>query len=200
MNRDFKEALKNRRTYYHIDHNAPISDERIEEIISIAVKHVPSAFNSQSTRIVLLLGENHKKLWEITKNELKKRVPAEAFSKTEQKIDGSFAAGHGTILFFEDSDIVKSLQNTFHSYADRFPIWSQQTSAMHQFAIWTMLEDEGFGASLQHYNPLIDEDIKSTWNIPASWELVAQMPFGTPVSQPEEKEYKPLEERFLVFK
>lgn len=200
MNRDFKEALKNRRTYYHINNHAPISDEKIEEIISTAVKHVPSAFNSQSSRVVLLLGENHKKLWEITKDELKKKVPAEAFGKTEEKIDGSFAAGYGTILFFEDTDIVKGLQNAFHSYADRFPVWSQQTSAMHQFAIWTMLEDEGFGVSLQHYNPLIDENVKSTWNIPASWELVAQMPFGTPVSEPNEKEYKPLESRFLVFK
>ena len=67
MTRDFKEALRHRRTYYHITDSSPISDEQIKEIIDFAVMNVPSAFNSQSTRIVLLLGKNHKKLWEITK-------------------------------------------------------------------------------------------------------------------------------------
>ena len=66
MTRDFKEALRHRRTYYHITNSSPISDEQIKEIIDFAVMNVPSAFNSQSTRIVLLLGKNHKKLWEIT--------------------------------------------------------------------------------------------------------------------------------------
>ena len=61
MTRDFKEALRHRRTYYHITNSSPISDEQIKEIIDFAVMNVPSAFNSQSTRIVLLLGKNHKK-------------------------------------------------------------------------------------------------------------------------------------------
>lgn len=55
MTRDFKEALRHRRTYYHITDSSPISDEQIKEIIDSAVMNVPSAFNSQSTRIVLLL-------------------------------------------------------------------------------------------------------------------------------------------------
>jgi len=117
--------------------------------------NVPSAFNSQSTRIVLLLGKNHKKLWEITKETLKRLVSAEVFKGTEAKIDGSLAAGYGTILFFEDKAVVEQLQDSFPTYYDKFPVWAQQTSAMHQLAIWTMLEDAGLGVSLQHYNPLI---------------------------------------------
>ena len=108
--RDFKEALLHRRSYYRIGADSPVSDERIREAIDFAVLHVPSAFNSQSTRIVLLLGESHKKLWEITKETLRKIVPAEAFPGTEAKIDGSFGAGHGTVLFFEDRATVKRLQ------------------------------------------------------------------------------------------
>ena len=96
MTRDFKEALRHRRTYYHITDSSPISDEQIKEIIDSAVMNVPSAFNSQSTRIVLLLGKNHKKLWEITKETLKRLVSAEVFKGTEAKIDGSLAAGLGT--------------------------------------------------------------------------------------------------------
>lgn len=138
MTRDFKEALRHRRTYYHITDSSPISDEQIKEIIDFAVMNVPSAFNSQSTRIVLLLGKNHKKLWEITKETLKRLVSAEVFKGTEAKIDGSLAAGYGTILFFEDKAVVEQLQDSFPTYYDKFPVWAQQTSAMHQLAIWTM--------------------------------------------------------------
>lgn len=200
MTRDFREALKHRRTYYQISDSSPISDEQIQNIIDFAVTHVPSAFNSQSTRIVLLLGKNHKRLWEITKNELKKIVPAEAFKNTEAKIDGSFAAGYGTVLFFEDKKVVEQLQSAFPLYRDNFPVWSSQTSAMHQLAIWTMFEDAGLGVSLQHYNPLIDEAVRAEWKLDTQWELIAQMPFGTPAGEPGEKEFQPLDKRVLVFK
>ena len=162
-------------------------DEEVVHIIRTAVKNVPSAFNSQSTRIVLLLGDEHKKLWDIVKNTLKQRISPEAFAKTEAKIDGCFAAGHGTVLYFEDTTVVKKLQDAFPSYSENFPTWSQHTSAMHQLAVWTMLEDAGLGASLQHYNPLIDDEVRRTWNLPESWMLIAEMPFGTPTAEPGEK-------------
>ncbi|WP_321333834.1 nitroreductase family protein [uncultured Bacteroides sp.] len=200
MNRSFEEALKYRRTYYSINNQSPVSDEEIERIVDTAVMHVPSAFNSQSARVVLLFGENHKKLWGIVKATLKKLVPADAYTQTEAKIDGCFASGHGTVLFFEDSTVVKGLQEAFPSYADNFPVWSMHTSAMHQLAIWTMLGDAGLGASLQHYNPLIDEEVMSTWNLPLTWKLVAEMPFGTPTQEPGAKEFKDLKERVRVFK
>src|SRR5574344_2925373 len=145
MGRTFMQALENRRTYYSIGSESPVSDEKIEEVIKFAVKNVPSAFNSQSTRVVLLLGNHHKKLWNMTKDILRKIVPAEAFKGTEAKIDGAFLAGYGTVLYFEDQAVVEGLQKAFPSYADNFPVWSQQTSAMHQLSIWTMLEDLGFG-------------------------------------------------------
>jgi len=200
MNRNFKEAIKHRRSYYSINDKSPISDKEIEEILKSAVLNVPSAFNSQSTRVVLLLGENHKKLWNITKQILKTMVPAENFPATESKIDSCFAAGHGTVLFYEDTEVVEGLQKSFAAYSENFPKWSQHTSAMHQFAIWTMLEDAGFGASLQHYNPLIDKEVAKEWNINPKWNLIAQMPFGTPVQEPGEKDFNPIEERLLIYK
>ncbi|TOP23933.1 hypothetical protein, partial [Vibrio parahaemolyticus] len=82
---------------------------------------------------------------------LRKIVPEQAFAATEQKID-SFAAGAGSVLFFEDQDIVTGLQEQFPLYADNFPIWSEQASGIAQFAVWTALSQENIGASLQHYN------------------------------------------------
>ena len=95
MERKFKEALSHRRSYYALSNKSLVSDEEIENIVKFAVKNIPSAFNSQSTRIVLLLGEQHVKLWNIVKDTLRKIVPAEAFKTTENKIDKSFASGYG---------------------------------------------------------------------------------------------------------
>lgn len=120
MKRTFAEALEHRRSYYSIGSDSPVLDEEVVHIIRTAVKNVPSAFNSQSTRIVLLLGDEHKKLWDIVKNTLKQRISPEAFAKTEAKIDGCFAAGHGTVLYFEDTTVVKKLQDAFPSYSENF--------------------------------------------------------------------------------
>ncbi|MDR0292044.1 MAG: nitroreductase family protein [Elusimicrobium sp.] len=200
MSKSFKEALKNRRSCYAITDKSPITDEQIKEILSFALLHVPSAFNSQSTRLVLLLGAQHKKLWETALKILKGITPQASFAKTEQKINGCFACGYGTVLFFEDTASVKALQDKFPTYKDNFPVWSEHTNAMHQLAIWTMLEDEGFGATLQHYNPLIDEEVRKIWNIDAGWKLRAQMPFGVKSAEPDPKQFGPLEPRLKIFK
>jgi predicted oxidoreductase (fatty acid repression mutant protein) len=200
MARTFKEALVNRRSYYTINNTSPISDHEIEEILQFALKNVPSPYNSQSTRIVLLLGENHIKMWEIVKSTLKKIIPEKQFTATKKKIDESFACGYGTVLFFIDDSVTEKLEKTFPSFGEKFPLWAQHSNAMHQLSVWTMLEDSGLGASLQHYNPLIDKEVKETWNLNSQWQLVAEMPFGTPTAQPDEKEYMPMKERFFVFK
>ena len=200
MTKEFLTAVKDRRTYYAISKQTPVADERIQEIVEHAVKHTPSPFNAQSARVVLLLGGQHDKLWDITKDTLRKIVPADRFAATEEKINSSFRSGYGTVLFFEDQAVVKGLQQQFPLYADNFPVWSLQSSGMHQHVIWTALEIEGFGASLQHYNPLIDDAVKQQWGLPDDWKLLAQMPFGKPTAQPGAKDFKPLAERVKVFK
>lgn len=135
MERNLKDALRHRRSYYELTPESPIDDAKIEEIIHFAIRHIPSAFNSQSTRLVLLLHEQHKAFWEIVKRTLQAIVPAEAFVATEQKIDRSFASGYGTVLYYEDTTVVQKLQEQFPTYADNFPIWSEHTSAMHQLAV-----------------------------------------------------------------
>ncbi|QGQ95328.1 nitroreductase family protein [Paenibacillus psychroresistens] len=199
MSKDFLTAVKERRTYYAISKESTVSDERILEIIQDAVKHTPSAFNSQSARVVLLLGQHHDKLWDFTKEVLRAIVPADQFEATDQRING-FKNGYGTVLFFEDYKVIEGMQAQFAAYQDRFPHWSEQSSGMLQYVIWTSLEIEGFGASVQHYNPLIDEKVKAEWKIPESWQLITQMPFGKPTAQPGNKEFQPLEERVKIFK
>lgn len=200
MEISFSGAVKARRSYYGISSEQVTGDERIHELVGEMVTHLPSPFNSQSSRVVILLGQQHTRLWDLTKTELQKLVPPENFPATEEKINNCFRSGYGTLLYFEDQTVVQRLQQAFPSYADNFPVWSQHASAMLQFAIWTGLELDGWGASLQHYNPVIDAAVAAAWDIPADWKLIAQMPFGKPVTQPGPKEFQPLAERIKLYR
>lgn len=197
MLKDFKQAMEERRSIYGISSESHISNERILEIVKNSAKHVPSAFNSQSPRVAVVFGDKHKKLWEIVMEMLRAIVPPDKFEPTEQKING-FAAGYGTLLYFDETSVTKGLVEKFETYKDKFPTWAEQANGMLQFAIWTQLEAEGLGANLQHYNPVIDAAVKKEFNIPDSWCLIAQMPFGKPTVPPEQKEFIPIEERVLV--
>ena len=199
MSNSFIELIKKRRTIYSLGNNLPVSQDRIAALIKEAVKHSPTAFNSQSSRVVVLFGEYHKKLWNIVKDALRAIVPADAFAATEGKIDNAFLSGAGTVLFFEDQSVVKGLQEQFALYADNFPIWSEQASGIAQFAVWTALSEENIGASLQHYNPVIDEQVSKAWDIPADWKLRAQLVFGSIEQEAGEKAFIDDESRFRIF-
>lgn len=195
---NFLELIKKRRSIYSIGKNLKHTPSEIEELVQEAVKHSPSAFNSQSSRVVILFNQSHENFWNIVLDVLKTIVPAEALAGTEQKIQ-SFAAGAGTVLFFEDQDVIKGLQEQFELYADNFPVWSEHSTAIAQFTVWSVLAEQGLGASLQHYNPIIDEKVNTTFNIPTQWKLRAQLVFGSIEGQAGEKAFIEDESRFKTF-
>ena len=90
------DLIKQRRTYYPLSKDLTVSKERIEEIVKESVLHVPSSFNSQTNRVVVLFGAEHEKLWDITEEVLRTVVPPENFAPTAQKI-AMFRAAAGTV-------------------------------------------------------------------------------------------------------
>ena len=198
MEQSFKNAIQNRRTFYSIGKESPVPEERIRQIVAETIFSVPSAFNSQSARAAVLFGTAHDKVWDITLEALRRIVPAGAFAQTAKKI-ASFAAGRGTVLYFDDTAVTDQFADQFPAYRDNFPVWAQQANGMLQFAVWTALEQEGLGVSLQHYNPLIDDEVKKAFGLPAAWKLIAEMPFGGPTGMPGEKQVQPAGERMRVF-
>lgn len=194
----FLKLAQQRRTQYVLNKDLPLPAAEVDTLIKSVVKESPSAFNSQSSRAVILFGAEHQKFWDLVRETLRKIVPEADFSPTNEKMD-SFAAGAGTILFFEDQNVIKGLQEQFPPYADKFPEFSAHSAAMAQFAVWTALAEKNIGASLQHYNPLIDEAVRETWNLPESWYLSAQMPFGGNAAEIGAKEYMDDAERFKTF-
>lgn len=193
-----QQIAETRRSIYVLNKELPVSNQEIIQIVEHAVKHTPSSFHSQSTRAVVLFGAEHEKLWDIAETELRKIVPADKFEPTANKLN-MFKAAAGSILFFEDQNVIKGLQEQFAAYAANFPIWADHANAMTQYAIWTTLAAAGVGANLQHYNPLVDSEVAKTWNIPENWTLRAQMVFGGIGAPAGEKTFQSVEERLKVY-
>ncbi|CAK7274569.1 type II nitroreductase [Sporothrix epigloea] len=192
------ELIQGRRSYYALSKDLPISKDRIQDIVKAAIRQVPSSFNSQSNRVVILFGDEHVKFWSIVREALQPFITPETSEKTNTRL-ALFEASAGSILFYEDQTVVENFQIKFASYADRFPGWAQQSDAMLQFALWTALEAEGLGANLQHYNPLVDEKVAATWKIPSTWKLNAQLVFGARSGEASPKEQIPIDDRLKVY-
>lgn len=195
---NFEQLVTLRRSIYNLGRNLKLSNQEIDKLIERMVKYCPSAFNSQSGRVIILHDDSHLKLWSIVLEQVRQIVPPEHFTASESKIK-SFADGQGTVLFFIDDETTTVLQQKFPLYSANFPVWAEQAGGMLQYMVWTILAEHNIGASLQHYNPLIDNDVRSEFSVPSSWRLIAQMPFGSVEAPADEKTFLPLADRVKIF-
>ncbi len=196
---DYIKTLAQRRSVYALSNIAQLSDDILAKEIGEIVSLTPSAFHSEAQRAVLLFGEKHKLLWEIVLSALRPMVPAADFPRTEAKV-AAFAAGRGTILYFEDMAVIQELQTKYPLYKSFFSTWSIEQNAMLQINLWQYLVSVGYGASLQHYSNLIESEVKRVFDFPSSWQLRAEMPFGTPVQMPPAKPKLAVDQRFRVLR
>jgi uncharacterized protein len=101
----FIEVAKARRTYYKLGRNSSVPDSEIVELVNQAILHIPSSFNTQSTRVVVALHGDHEKVWDIAVDAFKPlvssgAVPQETFdNQTKPKLD-SFKAAYGTVSLY----------------------------------------------------------------------------------------------------
>ncbi|SHH46788.1 hypothetical protein SAMN02745245_01383 [Anaerosphaera aminiphila DSM 21120] len=192
------EMLKKRRSYYALDKNIKSSEEDIKNAIRDVVYYSPTPFNVQSERAVVLMGENHDYLWKnIVMETLRSIVnDEEKFKSTEEKING-FKSGYGTILIFEDGKALEEAKSGLGSYGSNLDLWSEHANGIVTIGLWTALGELGLGANLQHYNPVIDDEVKEKWNIPREWILKSQMVFGNILQEPKEKSKVDIDKRVL---
>lgn len=197
---EFRDTVAARRSNYALDDDiwaVGVTEADVLDALRAVVPLVPSAFNMRSVRTVVLFGDEHRRLWGITEGLLRAKAGGRDFSSTEAKMRG-FASAAGTVLFYEDEASVSSQQAEHPRYADNFPVWSEQGVAMAQYAVWLALCDLGLAANLQHYNPLIDAEVRRAFGVPEGRRLIAQMVFGRPVGEPGPKERTPGDEAVAV--
>lgn len=184
------DLLKNRRTIYRLKKEMPVSEAEVIKLVTEATALVPDSFDMKSQRVVIVSGEKQNVLWDTIYDVFGGKV-------SREKID-CFKAAHGTVLYFYDADVVKTMQKNVPSYAANFPVWAQQANGMLQISVWTGLRTLGVGANLQHYNPVIDAAVQKLFALPDNYVLVAQMPFGGIVEEPEPKAKEDITKRVKV--
>ncbi|KIW02840.1 uncharacterized protein PV09_05897 [Verruconis gallopava] len=198
------DAMALRRSRYALVPQSPTSDERIIKIVQHAVTQCPSPFNVQSARAIILLRGEHEKFWTLAEDSAVKTWPLPAYQALKSKL-AEYKSGYGTVLWFEDQDSISAVEKQlgparWDLVKEKMPQWSEHSSGMHQYAVWTALSAEGFGCNLQHYNPIVDEGVREQWKVPSSWALKAQLVFGKPVGPPREKTVIPPEDRVFIYK
>ncbi|MCI5643247.1 nitroreductase family protein [Peptoniphilus sp. SGI.035] len=187
---NYIEIIKKRRSYYDLSEDVPLTNEEIKYLIEDVLNTTPSHMNSQTTRVVLLFDEKSKDFW--------KRVNETYDNKINEEKFLGFYHAKGTALIFIDKDEIREQEKNMSLYKEYFETWGQHSAAMVQLNIWQALRDEEIGASNQHYNPHIDSWVKDLYEIPDSWELIAEMPFGKIEEEPEENDKKPIDEILKV--
>lgn len=162
------------------------------------VRQSPSAFNSQSSRAVILLGAAHKKFW---LEQIKAWGQADVVAYMSERLP-RFAAGAGTVLFFEDQRVIADMQEKNAAFAPAFPGFSAQASGMAQVNTWTALTAAGYGANLQHIGaisgPAYVTAISTEFGIPSTWAPVSELVFGSIEAPAADKSYIDNSERFRV--
>lgn len=194
-----QDSLSRRRSIYALGHTRIVTDFCLEDTLKDCLKNCPTPFNAQSARLVLLLNKNHLDFWNLVLQKVTAAAPIGKKDSVAQKIN-SFAAAYGTILFFEDLSVLEQLQKDFPLYQKNMHDWTYEANGMLQYMIWQALAENEIGASLQHYNELIEDDVKKMLSLPDNWKILAQMPFGSIEKTPAEKTFLPLENRLMIFK
>ncbi len=188
---DYTDAVAARYSAYMLDDRIEEAGASFDDVVSMIRRiapEVPSSYNSQSCRLVVLGGDAHREFWSLVTDVLRDKVSDEArFARTESKMR-MFSAAAGTVLFYEVDPITDELKREHPTYADVFPVWAEHGNAMMQFAVWTAFFDMGLAANIQHYNPLIDGKVKEAFDIPDGYRLVCQMVFGRPAGPRAEKD------------
>jgi len=96
----FMQTVALRRSIYALNATSPISDARILDLTHQTLRGVPSAFNSQTTRLVVLLKAEHVRFWAMARDVFLADVQDDkAKEALAAKMDG-YAKAYGSVRFF----------------------------------------------------------------------------------------------------
>lgn len=180
------ELAQQRRSVYDIGTNTDVTAQDVYGKLAELAPELPSAFNAQTTRIVVVSGEAHLKVWDIIDATQQAGISAELYAGLAPRFARA-KKGLGTVLLFEDRASVEAMPTS----PQRRECYKENNHGIAVFAIGLILTELGLGASLQHHNigyeQGFDKEIREYLELPADWELLAEMPFGSIEATPADK-------------
>lgn len=179
----YLKAIASRRTVYALKPELPssVTLQDVQSTVQAIIKDTPTSFNSQVNRAIILIGAEHKRVWDETVNSIQgdsgKKKPASAR-------DEAF----GTVVFFTDDRTTEELQSKFPAWAPIFPQFADHSSGAAQVHTWTAFKELGIGGHLQHFNGYVKAALPKS--IPLEWQVHSQLVFGLPaVAESSPKSY-----------
>lgn len=186
---ELKKLMEKRRTSYALGKNTDFSQEEIVTAIRDTIKNVPSAFNSQTTRAVVIFDEANKKFWQHIYDVQKDVLPEQMWEMMSGVMEGARDNAIGTVLFFEDRDAIEVMP----ANDERKATYKEHNAAIAQYSVWLRLTEMDLGGSLQHlnvgYDQGFDKATREMFDLPDSFEMIAQMPFGSIEAPAGEKDH-----------
>lgn len=145
-----------------------------------AVQRVPSAFNAQPWRIVLLR-ERNAAFWDHIVDTLAARLEGDRRERYLRRAE-NLRYGGMTLLIFEDAARATPRDGLSAGEArDQ----AAQSIGMAQFALWLTITAHGLTTSLQHWHALIEDAALAFVRLPSEvFRLVAFMPVGASDEDP----------------
>lgn len=96
MAQQYLHLISQRRTYYSLSDISPVPDLKIIETVQDVLRHTPSSLNGRTSRVVVLLGDEHRKLWDMALDILSTLLSGEQWAIYEKKLNDRKAA-YGTV-------------------------------------------------------------------------------------------------------
>lgn len=93
----FLEATVIRRSTLDLKKEATIPDARVVELVKHSLLHTPSPFHLQSARAVVMLQQDHEKLWDMAYEHSSKATPPELFSSRFVPNLKAYKKSYGTV-------------------------------------------------------------------------------------------------------
>lgn len=180
---NYLKAVASRRTVYALKPELPssVSINDVQAVVQAIIRDTPTSFNSQVNRAIILTGKAHKDVW----NQVVESIPGESGKRRPQSARDE---AYGSVIFFTDDVVTEKLQAKFPAFAAAFPQFADHSSGAAQIHSWTALRELGLGAHLQHYNGYVKAALPK--DIPATWNIHAQLVFGVAAAEPAEKTFE----------
>lgn len=146
------------------------------DTLAAAVESVPSAFDAQPWRIVVLQ-ERNDAFWECVTRTITERLEGDRRDRYLDRAAGMRDGGI-TLLVFEDTTQTGPRDNVTEEEARDH---ASQSLGMLQLALWLMITSHGLVASLQHWGFLLEDVAIAFAGLPVEhYRLVTFMPVGYP--------------------
>ncbi|GCE11596.1 nitroreductase family protein [Tengunoibacter tsumagoiensis] len=166
----------------------PVSDETIRAIAE-AGRWSASSGNSQPARIVILK-ERNTDFWNFVEQTLSTKLQGEQLERAIARLAG-YRSGVFTIVVYEDTTISHNPPAGFNP--ELWKNFAAQALGIFQANLWNAISAAGLGASNQHINFQIEEELRSFLHVPETWQSYCILPVGFPAETPAEGSRHPHE-------